>query len=150
MQAKQTNIIAKFTTECENAKNYSNDKEIVNQYLVIDKTTERKIVDCRVYMGRSNNSSKVYASIWVSIKDLKKPKTWKYAFTSGTGSAGGWGYHKESAAVQGALSSAGIELYNTEDKKRRFIDGVGDSAIRESLLAVAYAAGYNNIIFVSC
>lgn len=149
MQAKQTNTIARFTTAQNNAKNYSQDKETINKFVIVDKTTERTIVDCRLYMGRSSNSSKVYASIWVNIKDLKMPKDWVYGFTSGTGSAGGYGYHKQSAAVQDALTSAGIELYNA-DKTRRYIDGVGDSAIREALLAVAYAAGYNSVIFVSC
>lgn len=148
MQAKQT-IIAKFTTENSNAVNYDNKKEKVSQYVIIDKNTERRIVDCRVYMGRSSNSSTVFCSLWVNIKENKKPKTWQYAGTSGTGSAGGYGYHKQSAAVQDALTSAGIELYNA-DKTRRYIDGVGDSAIREALLAVAYAAGYNSVIFVSC
>lgn len=148
MQAKQTTI-AKFTTENNKAVNYDNKKEKVSQYVIIDKNTERRIVDCRVYMGRSSNSSTVYCSLWVNIKDLKKPKTWQYAGTSGTGSAGGYGYHKQSAAVQDALTSAGIELY-TADNTRRYIDGVGDGATREALLAVAYAAGYNSVIFVSC
>lgn len=148
MQAKQT-IIAKFTAENSKAVNYDNKKEKVSQYVIVDKNTERRIVDCRVYMGHSKNSSTVYCSLWVNIKDLKKPKTWQYAGTSGTGSAGGYGYHKPSAAVQDALVSAGIELYD-KDKKRQFIDGVGDSAIRSALLAVAYAAGYNSVIFVSC
>lgn len=148
MQAKQSSIKARFTVEQGNAKNYSQDKETISKFVIVDKTNERTIVDCRLYMGRSSNSSTMYASIWVSIKDLKKPKTWQYAGTSGTGSAGGYGYHKQSAAVQDALTSAGIELYNA-DKTRRYIDGVGDGAIREALLAVAYAAGYNSVILVT-
>lgn len=148
MQAKQSSIKARFAVEQGNAKNYSQDKETISKFVIVDKTTERTIVDCRLYMGRSSNSSTMYASIWVSIKDLKKPKTWQYAGTSGTGSAGGYGYHKSSAAVQDALTRAGIELY--KDKERQFIDGVGDYAIREALLAVAYAAGYNSVIFVIC
>lgn len=148
MQAKQTNTIAKFTTAQNKAKNYSNDKEVIGKFVIIDKTTERTIVDCRLYMGRSKNSSTVYASIWVNIKDLKLPKDWAYGFTSGSGSAGGYGYHKQSAAVQDALTSAGIELYD-KDKKQQFIHGVGDGAIRDALLAVAYAAGYNSVIFAS-
>lgn len=149
MQAKQTNIAANFTTAQNKAKNYSQDKETISKFVIVDKSTERTIVDCRLYMGRSSNSSVVYASIWVNIKDSKKPKDWVYGFTSGTGSAGGWGYHKSSAAVQNALTSAGIELYD-KDKTRQYIDGVGDGAIREALLAVAYAAGNNSVIFVSC
>jgi hypothetical protein len=149
MQAKQVDIKANFTTAQSKAKNYNNDKEVIGKFVIIDKTTERTIVDCRLYMGRSRSSSTVYASIWVNIKDSKKPKDWVYGFTSGTGYAGGYGYHKQSAAVQDALTSAGIGLYNA-NKARRYIDGVGDSAIREALLAVAYTAGYNSVIFVSC
>lgn len=148
MQAKQ-NIKAQFTTENGNAINHGDKKEKISQYLIIDKTSERRIVDCRVYMGRGSSVSVVFASIWVNIKDMNKPKTWQYASTSGTGSAGGYGYHKPSAAVQEALTSAGIE-FHARDKTRHYIDGVGDSAIRSALLAVAYSAGYNNVIFVSC
>lgn len=168
MQAKQNFFKAVFTEECNNAKNYNNDKEKVSHYLIVDKKTECAIVDCRVYMGRSSSASTVYASVWIRTREDKKPASWQYAGTSGTGSASGYGYHKESAAVAHALDGAGVQLFGEvyscavpEDpkesakykreimKKRAYIDGVGESAIRKALLAVAHAAGFNDVIFIN-
>lgn len=69
---------------------------------------------------------------------------------SGHGKAGGYGYHKESAAIAKALDSAGVELYGTaytgrEDvdyTKRCYINGVGQSAVKGALFAIAHALGY--------
>lgn len=168
MKAKQDLLKAVFTKECNNAKNYNNDREKVSHYLIVDKNTERAIVDCRVYMGRSTNASTVYASVWIRTKENKKPAHWDYAGTSGTGSASGYGYHKESAAIAHALDGAGVQLFGevyscaapTDPKeaakhkreimkKRAYIDGGGESAIKKALLAVAHAAGFNDVIFIN-
>ena len=158
MKTKQSNIAAKFTSSVSNAVNYSRDKETIRQYTLVDKKTERVVVDCRVYMGRSRNASTVYAAVWVNISAAKKPDAWLYGETSGRGFASGYGYHKGSAAIGDAISSAGIELYgspytNTQGdkvdmKKRAHIGGCGDEAARAALLAIAYAAGFKDCIFV--
>ena len=149
---------AKIINQVQNARNYGGEKETVSKFVVMDKTG-KEFVDCRVYMGRSRSASTVYASIWVHGNGV---------YTSGNGSAGGYGYHKESAAIQDAITSAGIELYgdvyesshrwnyaeNRENtpaeiaaikrrlaKKRADIGGVGESAVRAALLAIAKAAG---------
>lgn len=49
-----------------------------------------------------------------------------------SGSAGGYGYHRPSTALSEAISNAGICL-------SRPIDGVGEEAMREALLAIAKA-----------
>lgn len=168
MKAKQELLKAVFTAERSNAKNYGNEKEKISQYLILDKKTERVVVDCRVYMGRSASASTVYASTWVNLQKDKKPAHWEYAGTSGTGTASGYGYHKESAAIDHALDSAGVQLFGEvycralpKDpkeatkykreimKKRAYIDGVGESAIKKALLAVAHAAGFNDVIFIN-
>lgn len=160
MKSKQNHMIAKFTAEkCQsNAKNYSQEKEIVSRYLVIDKKTEKVIVDCRCYMGRSSNSSQVYASIWInSIEPLHEPLDGFTTYTSGHGVAGGYGYHKESAAIGDAISSAGFALFGSASgygdkpdfKKTCNIAGVGESAIKSALLAIAYACGSLDVIFVN-
>lgn len=151
--------------QVQNARNYSGEKEIVSKYIVLGKINGemREIVDARVYMGRSRNAANVYASIWVHGRD----KEGKEIYTTGKGTAGGYGYHKSSAAIGSAISSAEIELYgnvygeprfNYEEKreytaseltamrrktfkKRAHIGGVGDSAIEAALLAIAKAAG---------
>lgn len=168
MKAKQELLKAVFTEERSNAKNYGNEKEKVSQYLILDKKTERVVVDCRVYMGRSASAITVYASMWINLQKDEKPAHWEYAGTSGTGNASGYGYHRESAAIAHALDSAGVQLFGevyscaapTDPKeaakhkreimkKRAYIDGVGESAIKKALLAVAHAAGFNDVIFIN-
>lgn len=50
--------------------------------------------------------------------------------TQGSGSAGGYGYHRPSAALSAAIRNAGFTLSND-------IAGVGETAVREALLAIA-------------
>lgn len=152
MKTKQENMRAELGAAQENGRNMAQEKETVSQFLVIDKKTERAVVTARCYMARGSSAMTVYASLWVS-------NTSAGFYTSGRGSAGGSGYDKQSAAIDDAIKSAGIELYGTPSrfpdakpdfKKRAFIDGVGSSAIESALLAIAYAAGCRDAIFVSC
>ena len=62
-----------------------------------------------------------YACVWLSFAD---------SYTIGKGKAGGYGYCKESGAIDNALSSAGIQLEHS-------IHGVGESAIWGALAAIA-------------
>lgn len=137
-------------SEYRNGRNYGDTKEKVSQWLVIDKKTERTIIDCRVYMGRSSNSSQVYASIWIHGINY---------YIAGCGVVGGYGYHKESAAIQSAISLAGVKLFGSpyrhgdskpDFKKQCYIDGVGSSAIDSAFKAIAYALGYRDVIVVEC
>jgi hypothetical protein len=64
---------------------------------------------------------KNFACLWIRGQDRR-----------GSGSAGGYGYHRPSAAAQEAIANAGITLANP-------IDGCGDEALREALLAIAKA-----------
>ncbi len=122
------------TTDHQNAKNYGRDKETVSTYRVVVRTKTGPVcpVDCRVYMGRSSSASMVYASIWVYSDTVN---------VSGTGSAGGGGYHKESAAIDEAIKSAGIKLSKS-------IHGAGESAIREALTAITRALGYRGKLII--
>ncbi len=154
MKTKQTHIKAVLPgVPGGNAVNYDRSKEEHRRYVVIDKKTEREVVDCRVYMGRSSNASRVYASIWIDA--VVKPEGWEYRSAGGTGWAGGGGYCKVSASVQEAIHSVGIQLFGTtytrpgekvDFKKRAYIGGVGESAVREALLAIAYACGCKDAI----
>ena len=152
MKAKLPN-----TDYISNAYNYSGEKELTNRWqLVAFSPTERKkrraenraecrphwdrpddgfrtVVDARCWMGRSSQASVVYCSVWIHCADGRS--------YSGKGTAGGWGYCKASAAFQDALTSAGIELYDSEGKRTN-IRGAGESAIRVALHAIAKAAGY--------
>lgn len=125
---------ATFKEMKNNAVNYGGKKEMVCTYDVIVNNNGRlaNIITARCYMGRSANASTVYASIWVNITDHQ---------TSGTGKAGGYGYHKPSAAIADAIRYAGFEL--DED-----ISGRGDSAIEESLAAIAATLGFESCLIV--
>lgn len=69
-----------------------------------------------------------YACLWASTKD---------AYAVGRGKAGGYGYCKESAAIENAFLSAGIKLEHP-------IGGVGESAIMGAIKAFADFAGYQD------
>lgn len=107
-------------------------------------------ITVRCWMGRSSNAHTVYCSIWVRTTEGDQ-----YA---GHGNAGGYGYHRTSAALQAAIDSAGIELFglvcgNRDEKpdisKRAYIDGVGEQAMREALEAITRAAGYRGAILMT-
>lgn len=80
------------------------------------------IVELRLY-GTDNTW---YAAIWVHGKEIH---------TSGTGKAGGYGYHKPSAAAEEAILNAGFKLSER-------IAGAGDSAIESAIKAIAESVGY--------
>lgn len=83
----------------------------------------REPVRARLYMSKSRDASKVYASLWVG-GNLER---------HAAGHAGGYGYHKASAALDAAISNAGIGLSES-------INGRGESAMREALLTIGRAA----------
>lgn len=88
------------------------------------------VVDARFYMGRSASASVVRCVVYINTRDGR--------YYSGRGSAGGGGYHKESAALDDALASAGVKMAS------RF-GGAGDAAMDHALRAVARAAGYGRL-----
>ena len=154
MKTKQASMKAVFTQECNNATNPGGKMETVSQFILIDKKTEKQVVVARTYMGRGRSASHVKASIWVKLSDKKKPEGWDYGHTSGKGCASGQG----SEAIANAVESAGIELYGTayqregkpvDFKQRVHFGGVGETATRTALLAIAYAAGWTDVVFVA-
>ena len=118
--------------QVSNAVNYGDKKELIKTFNVV--TDELKeIITVRCYiMGRSAGASAVYAAIWVNTRGY---------YSSGKGRASGYGYHKASAAIGDAINSAGIML-DTD------ISGVGNSAIRDALTAIANALGFERVLIV--
>lgn len=94
------------------------------------KGAAKTVVDARVYGTGTLNT----ACLWVSTADMH---------TSGSGKAGGYGYHRQSAALGVAIENAGFSLSSR-------IDGVGDDAMREALLAIARAVGVARPAIVEC
>lgn len=90
----------------------------------------------RVWMSRRSDASVNHASIWIRGRRTAE-KT--MISLSGRGQAGGHGYCRMSAAVDEAISSAGVTLgYD--------IHGVGEEAVTEALLAIANAVGYGDCV----
>jgi len=120
----------------ENGRNHGHNKETVSEKNVVAlyKGELFNPITVRWYMGRSNSASVVFCSIWCHSRH-------KGLHCAGNGSAGGYGYHKESAALGDALRSAGIEL-------DRSISGAGDTAISGALEAITKALGYTGKILI--
>ena len=62
------------------------------------------------------------------------------------GKATGYGYHRESAALQDALDNLNVTLFDVDDAKQQFIDGRGDTIMRDALLAIAKTSKWELII----
>ena len=79
----------------------------------------KEVVTVRCYATQS----RTYCAVWVYANGTCH---------SGTDYAGGYGYHRASAAMQGALYNAGIDL---EER----ISGCGDTAMKEAVKAIVSA-----------
>lgn len=88
------------------------------------------VIELRMY-GTGNRN---YACLWVHDSSNSGIST------SGTGWAGGYGYHRPSAAAEAAIINAGFTLSKS-------ISGVGDSAIEEAIKTIAKALGYKKFLF---
>lgn len=126
--------VTAFNRQAEPSIGKLREKELVRGYYVINLDGDKRyyknnpeLIDCRLYMGRSSSSSVVYCAIWISCANQ---------YITSKGSAGGYGYHKMSAAVDDALYNAGFKFDEG-------IDGRGNEAIKEALLAVCEHFGYN-------
>lgn len=141
---------AKITqNNVSNARNYSNEKEEVDRLVLIGckKGEHKELVTARFWYSKSRTASVCYCSIWVNCSPV---------YVSGKGQAGGWGYHRSSAALESALTSAGIELYGSpylgpgekpregkeNFKSRAYIGGCGDTAMQDAIKAIGVALGY--------
>ena len=89
-------------------KQHRKENGFYQQYSLVDIGHRKEIMIVRFYA----TEARIYCCLW-GLHDLQ---------FSGSGYAGGYGYHKASAAMQSALDSAGVVM-------DRSIDGVGDSAI---------------------
>jgi hypothetical protein len=132
-------IKAQIVKKAENAKRPDN-KELVSAYSLVVRLPSgelREVITVKCYMGRSASASVIHAVLWVKCTDGH--------WTSGSGSAGGYGYHKESAAIADAIKSAGIELKDIKNgrKDHQFdLGGTGGSYYPQVFDAIARAAGY--------
>ena len=125
---------AKLGNQRQNAKNMHGQRELTDSFKVVVATKDGPInpVTACCWMGRSANSSTVYASIWVNKRGF---------YTTGAASSGGGGYCKMSDSIGYAIRSAGITL----DKN---ICGAGQGAVHEALTAITRALGYHGKLII--
>ena len=90
--------------------------------------TMQSVIIARIYWSKG---ATCYACVWVHGSSAPKNPV----STSGGGKAGGYGYHKASAALEAALDDAGVVLSEA-------IGGRGESAMTDALAAMARALGY--------
>lgn len=161
-----------FPEKAKNNASTMDKKETVQtlRAVIAQKDKLIELVDARLYMGRSSRASTVYCSVWIHAKGI---------YVSGYGTASGYGYHKASAALASALSAAGFEFYGStygeprkwnydeqreytakelaairrkQNKSRCHFGGVGDSAMRDAVLAAGQElkkkAGLSGRVFV--
>lgn len=126
---------AKLGAEVLNAINYGDKKEMIRAHsLIVDtKDGPREVIVARWYMGKSAHASQMLCSVWLFGKEY---------YSSGRGMVDGGGLHKPSAALDSALESANVELFDL-DGERASIHGRGDSAIDAALEAIGRAMGFN-------
>jgi hypothetical protein len=101
-------------------RNHRKEKHFYKELLVITPAL-KQVITCRFYGTQAMS----YCCIWVNGG----------TYSSGSGSAGGYGYHRASAAAAEAITAAGYTL-------ERSIAGSGDSAIEEALINMARVEGY--------
>ena len=91
------------------------------------------LVDLRVSYTSSGTA---YACVWMHQPKNPAVGILESEWSSGSGSAGGYGYDKGSAAADTAIRAAGVKLSES-------INGRGAAAVREAVQAVgeALAAG---------
>lgn len=76
-------------------------------------------IDCRIYWTSTFNTCT--CCLWISGKN---------DYINASGSAGGYGYDKISAAIGDAIHNAGFDLVKS-------VDGVGIDAAKEALILIA-------------
>lgn len=122
------NVISFVPTEdSRDIRSYRREKHFDSQLSIIDMDTGREIACVRFYWPNET----AYCVVWI----------WSDKPARGYGKAGGGGYHKRSAALGEALSRAGVILSEP-------IDGCGDSAMDEALLALARHMGVTRPLVV--
>lgn len=97
------------------------------------------LLTVRLYTDKKGGN--VYALLWV--------KCWNADYRQGYGRAGGYGYHKGSAAIEYALDAAGIKL-------SEHVGGRGWEACKDAFTAVCkdyvykkYGGDYPHMIYIS-
>ena len=107
------------------------DKQTAHAHAAIVKDKAGRMLEL-IKVEFYGTGSTSYCNLWIKHAD-----DWR----TGSGKAGGYGYHKPSAALAEAIADAGIKLDD--------ISGRGDGAMAEALEAITKAAGFDECLIVS-
>lgn len=112
--------------------NHRKEKHFQEQYslVAVYKGDLKQVAQLRTYGTSSMN----YCCLWVNDSKTQ-------TYQSGSGSAGGYGYHRPSAAAMEAFNNAGIYLDSD-------IAGRGDRAIEDALIALGKKLGYRKLSII--
>ena len=97
------------------------EKHFAGEYIAVRLDTGACIVSLREYSSSTGGSNS--CCVWIADRESG-------TYASGSGTAGGYGYHRPSAAAHQAIRAAGFTL-------RDDIDGFGESATRDAVAAIA-------------
>lgn len=123
-------------TDGINANSHRREKQFIETFQLLrrgERSTYnlagiKTVAELRIY-GSSTGATNT-ACLWVNCSD-------RGIHCNGSGVAGGYGYHRPSAAAYRAFETAGIKF-------NKGIAGVGDSAIKSALMALGASLGYKN------
>lgn len=113
-------------------QSYRKENGFYRQLSALDPRDGSAIVTARFYWPGRDGASTCYCCVWIHGDTLHG---------SGSGKAGGYGYHKESAALLDALNAAGAYVDTN-------IGGRGDGAMRDALISLACkVTGKRRVLF---
>jgi hypothetical protein len=124
--------IPEVLKESKKDMSFRDKKELIHGFQCINAENGMAVIDCRIYAGKSRNSSNIIAAVWIRDRNGNR-------FSHGVGIAGGYGYHKGSQAIETALKEMGIEL----DKG---IGGVGYDACKAAFASIMETLGYSSFV----
>lgn len=107
-------------------RSYRKESSFYKELALIDLDKGQSVVEVRFYGA----GTVAYCVVWVHGWEHGFPAAGVTGSCRGVGKAGGYGYHKASAAMQEALQDAGFTLSEP-------IDGRGDSAMDSALEDIA-------------
>lgn len=126
---------AHFTGEPNGIKPDWRSRPAIDVALVLDLDFS-VTVKASLYSGASSQTNTIYCNLWAWGPDR---------YHHGHGKAGGYGYHKQSAALDAAIRSAGITLTGDEyggpgpGDGSGSIAGRGEGSMEAALIAIARA-----------
>ena len=102
------------------------EKHFYNGYKVVTIVNDKMITLVDARLGATPHCH--YASVWLNTCYYNNEFYNKFGFARGAGKAGGYGYHRASAALKSAFSRAGMRFSIG-------CSGMGENAMRDCLLA---------------